>query len=324
MGDEFSEFRYDFADHLWVITPYYNPCNYERRRYNYEVFARTIRESGIPLLTVECAFGDQPFSLPESLDVVKVSSNSLLWQKERLLNLAVSWLPKSCKYVVWSDCDILFENKQWAVDTASLLDAVPLVQLFETCNRLPQDNLAAAAESDACASFASIVPNNPDTLHIGHFEKHGHTGYGWAARKDLLDEHGLYEYAIIGSADHYIAHAAFGDFEGKCMELMTAKDKTQLEHFKLWAEPFFRSVEGNVRAVPGSIYHLWHGDLEKRRYALRNRELTQYGYNPFTDILAPPGKPLEWRDFGKEELKLMFANYFASRQEDGSAETRVQ
>ncbi|MBI3633739.1 MAG: hypothetical protein HY226_05630 [Candidatus Vogelbacteria bacterium] len=320
--EAFEEFRYKRAEGLWVITPYFNPCGYKRREFNYKVFARALERSGIPLLTIECAFGDQSFTLPESHDIVRVRSNSLLWQKERLMNLAISWLPKACTAVAWADCDLLFGNPNWAVDTMRLLEKVPVVQLFETCNRLPEENLANRAGGDVCRSFASVTPSDPSILNLGHFEKHGHTGYGWGATRELLERHGLYEYAIIGSADHYISHAAFGDFAGPCMKLMMDGDEPQLEHFRNWAEPFYRDVAGKVAAVPGEVLHLWHGDLKQRKYLLRNHQLTKYRFDPFTDLVARPGRPFEWAPGvhkEKSELVEMFAGYFASREEDGQS-----
>ncbi len=315
----YAEFRYRPAKGLWVITAYYNPCGYERRYYNYRVFVDTLCQSGIPLLTVECAFGNQAFTLPKDPNVVQIRSSSVIWQKERLLNLAISWLPASCRYVAWVDCDVLFLNPHWANDTVELLNHVPLVQLFETCNRLPEENLAKQNCGSVCNSFGSITPRNPALLKTGHFEKHGHTGYGWAARRELLDRHGLYEYAIIGSGDHYIAHAAFGDGDGSCLDLMTDRDRKQIRHFQDWAIPFSESVEGRVGATPGGVLHLWHGNLEKRRYLLRNRELTELEFDPFTDITALPGKPLEWSStLRKPKLISMLQEYFASREEDGS------
>lgn len=316
---DYSNFRYRPAKGLWVITAYYNPCGYGTRYKNYRIFAETLKQSGINLLTVECAFGEQPFTLPRDQKVVQVRSRSVIWQKERLLNLAISWLPPSCRYVAWIDCDLLFLNPNWAKETAELLDEVSLVQVFKTCNRLPERNLSEKDRGSVCRSFGDVAPADPAILKLGHFEKHGHTGYGWAARRELLDKHGLYEYAIIGSGDHYIAHAAFGDGNGACLGLMTGKDQKQIRHFQDWAVPFSESVAGRVSATPGEVLHLWHGDLEKRKYLRRNRELTELGFDPFTDIAAAPGKPLEWSvSMNKPGLSAMFEEYFASRQEDGS------
>jgi hypothetical protein len=317
---DFDDLRYRSAPELQVITTYYNPCGYRTRRRNYDIFAATLRLSGIPLLTIECAFGTQPFSLGPALDVVQIRSRSLIWQKERLLNLAVSWLPKSVRFVAWLDCDLLFENPQWAFETVSALRAYPLVQVFEQCNRLPRQNLAGIERGDVCRSFGSLAPNDPSLLSTGNFDDHGHTGYGWAARRELLDAHGLYAYAIAGSGDHYIAHAALGDIDGTCIQRMMANDPTLLRHFADWARPFYRSVRGRVGVgvVPGTVYHLWHGDLKHRHYMDRHIEIAKVGFDPYTDLVATPGRPLEWKPgLRKPELNRIFMQYFSARREDG-------
>ncbi len=184
---------------LWVVTPYYNPVGYQTRRRNYEIFMKLMRESGIPVLTIECAFGDQSFDLPESVDVVKVRGSSLLWQKERLLNLAISWLPRSCDSVAWLDCDLIFTDPNWAKKTVAALQSSPIVQVFDTCHQLPEHFMDVQEGCRLCASFAHIVCNNRTVLRSGRYEDHGHPGYAWAARREILERHGLYEFAIAGS-----------------------------------------------------------------------------------------------------------------------------
>lgn len=316
-GKLLADFRYRFAANLWVITAYYNPIGYQTRRKNYEIFSQIMRQSGIPLLTVECAFGDQKFDLPESNDVIHIRSDSMIWQKERLLNLAISWLPLSCKYVAWLDCDLIFTNLNWAQETIVLLENHPLLQVFETCNRLDQDNLQTET-GDICQSFGKIIQDNRSALNTGHFIDHGHTGYGWAVRKNILDKHGLYECAIAGSADHYMAHAALGDLESECVKRMMLYNPRLISHFQEWGQLFYKSVQKKVGVVSGEVLHLWHGDMENRKYYLRHLELAEHGFNPYTDLIAVPGKPLQLKsDPTKPGLKKWFQSYFASRQEDG-------
>lgn len=322
-GKRLADFVYRYVPGLWVITAYYNPAGFRTRRANYEAFAFLLRRSGIPMLTVECAFGDQPYDLPESADVIRVRSESMLWQKERLLNLAVSWLPPTCKCVAWLDCDLVFANPDWAAETVARLERVPVVQVFTTCNRLPQDYPTAIAGGNVCESFASVVGREPQVLATGKFEDHGHTGYGWAARRELLDRHGLYEYAVAGSADHYMAHAALGDIASPCIERMMLRNPSLLAHFREWAEPFHASVQGGVGAVAGEALHLWHGDLADRKYYLRHVELAELAFNPYTDLVATPGKPLEFKPVTEKQedrlrrLKDWFQSYFTGRREDG-------
>lgn len=301
---------------LTAITTYFNPCHYERRKRNHEVFTASLRASGIPCVTVECAFNDDPFDLPDSIETIRVRSDSVVWQKERLLNLAASWLPRNCRYVAWLDCDILFTNPDWAADTARLLERHPVVQVFETCLRLTQDNQPENSV-DRVRSFGSIVPNDGKTLDSGNFEKHGHTGYGWAMRREIFDTIGLYEHAICGTADHLMAHAIYGDC-GFCIGRAFKNNARQIRHFTEWSKRFHSVTSKSLGVVPGEILHLWHGDLANRRYMIRMHDLVDLQYDPYQDVVMDPGKPVRWHpDMRKPELKEYFVKYFESRREDG-------
>ena len=93
------------------------------------------------------AFGDAPFDLPAGPDVIQVRGPDVLWQKERLLNIAVSRLPARARKVAWLDGDLLFADPDWAGETARLLDDEPEVfaQYWE-----------AMAEHNVAAQLASI------------------------------------------------------------------------------------------------------------------------------------------------------------------------
>ncbi len=303
---------------LWVITVYYNPCGYKSRRSTYDTFISSMRQSNQNVLTIECVFGDEPFELPGSPDVIKVRSASLLWQKERLINIGTQYLPPSCKYVAWIDCDVLFENRYWATETCHLLsDSCTVVQLFESCVRLNRDGSIGEIPDEA-ESFASVTTKDISTLDCGRYDKHGHTGYAWAMRRELFDELGLYEYAVSGSADHFMAHAIYGTY-GFCIENALKHDPRQISHLTRWGDSFHSLAQGKLGAVSGIIYHLWHGSLDKRDYFRRMWKITELGFNPDTDLISLPGQPLEWRPEvlqNKPELVSYFAEYFESRQED--------
>lgn len=303
------------ADGLWVITTYFNPCRYKSRRRNFDVFANTMRQSGIPLIVVECAFGDDNFELPNSLDVIKVRASSLLWQKERLLNLAVSWCPPEAKYIAWIDCDIIFKNSNWAVDTAALLEEkYMIVQLFETCTRIAP--ASANFHQTHVPSYGAIAPHDHSLITCGHFEHHGHTGYGWAMRREVFDTVGLYEYAVCGTGDHFIAHAAFGLY-GPCIDMAMKGNARGRRHLLKWSEKFHKIVDGRLSATPGDILHLPHGSLVNRKYMERSHIINELGFDPYQDVTAPPGRPLEWNPaMVNPKLKEYFHEYFLGRRED--------
>lgn len=302
---------------LVAITTYFNPCRWNTRRINYDLFKAGMAAAGVPCITVECAFADDDFELPPSLDVIRIRAGSLLWQKERLLNLAASWLPASCRYVAWLDCDVLFDDPRWPADLIAVLGQKKVAQLFETAIRL--DRHGTGESEPRARSFASVMSKKPETLEANRYDLHGHTGYAWAMRRKIFDEVGLYESAVSGSADHFMAHAIFGRY-GFCVENALKHDARQIAHLKQWGGRFHDCVRGSLGVVPGAIRHLWHGDLADRRYFLRMHDITDLGFDPYVDIVAEPGEPLAWArniEAKKPGLVAYFANYFASRREDG-------
>ena len=86
----------DFADSpLYAITCMFNPCGYRVRSELHKKFAAHIESLGIPLITAECATGDQDFAVtrPNEVNHVQVRSRSALFLKENLLNLALKRVP---------------------------------------------------------------------------------------------------------------------------------------------------------------------------------------------------------------------------------------
>src|SRR5208282_413882 len=123
----------------------------------------------------------------------------VMFQKERLLNVAISGLPSDCRKVAWLDCDVLFQNPDWLAHTSKLLDRFALVQPFQEVVLLPKGKICSSGESVPCAeSFASVFRSAPTKHLAGNFWKHGHTGFAWAARRDLLVSHGLYDACVAG------------------------------------------------------------------------------------------------------------------------------
>jgi hypothetical protein len=312
--------RYEPSDELTLLTTYFNSHGYRTKRRNYDRFRERIEASGLRLVTVECAFGTDEFELPPGPGVRRVRGRDLMWQKERLLNLAISELPKSARKVAWLDGDILFERPDWAVRAARLLDDVPVVQLFDRAIRLPRDHDAYTGAGDLWDSFAAVYRTRPQILLSGDFAAHGHTGFAWAARREWLDAHGLYDACIAGSGDHMIAHAACGDWTSPCIRRIIGDNNRHRDYFTAWAKRQYRDVRAALGCVPGTLLHLWHGETENRRYVLRNRELAEFGFDPSADVRIGASGCWEWSS-RKAELHRWARDYFGHRREDGEPDS---
>jgi hypothetical protein len=200
---------------LWIITTYYNPAGYRTKRINYERFAAPLRAANISFVTVECAYGDESFELAAGPHVIQVRGRDVMWVKERLINLALARLPRHVTKVAWLDADILFTNPDWAQQTSALLDAWPLVQPHDWVGRMARGKFTFAGRLRC--SFACQLQRRPESAQLSG-AAHGQPGIAWAARRDLIETHGLYDAAIIDGGDELFAHAAGGGLNSRCVK----------------------------------------------------------------------------------------------------------
>ncbi len=306
---------YKYVDDVWIIASYFNFNSYESKQQNLSVFLKSLDQSGLNYLLVECAFKAEPFVLPRSLHTIHVRCHSVMWQKERLLNLAISRLPKSCTKVVWLDADILFQNPDWVKETSRLLDKHPVVQPYEKVIRLFRGTQNYTGKGDAYVSFASVLALRPGFFLSGNFDAHGHTGFAWAARRELLEKYSLYDYSISGGGDHLMAHGFCGDRSSPCVQRMVGRNTPYADSFSRWTKRVYGAVESDIGCVPGTILHLWHGQWVNRRYSERARELLKLNYDPSKDLRLGRNNVWEWTNKNRP-LQAWASEYFTLRKED--------
>lgn len=310
--------RYEPVSDLGVVACYFNPCGFRVRAENLARFSAPLRASGIPFVLVEAAFPGETFSLPEA-DALQVRARDVMWQKERLLEVAVAALPARCTKVAWLDADVLFEREDWAVATSRALDEHVVVQPWSEAVRLPRGATAAgAAGEDVYRGFAAVFAEAPGRHLEGKFETHGHTGFAWAARRDVLADPGLFCACIAGSGDHMMAHGFLGDSESPCIARIVGKRGPHVAHFRDWVCRVDDVVGGRMGVVPGRLLHLWHGTIENRRYVQRNQELLALGFDPATDVRIGETGCWEWAS-DKPDLHGWARRYFVERREDEDA-----
>lgn len=303
----------DFA----VITTYFNPCGYRSRRFNYEVFSQECRKRNAELFTIECIFGEnQSFDLDPAPNVIQLRASSVLWQKERLINhLVRSFIPAKYTKIAWIDCDLIFEDPAWVAQASKLLDVHRVIQLFEHVDRLPRGGRVEDSIGDRSRSFASVW-RDPKTVDREGWDNHGHTGYAWAARRDLFPQTGLYDAAILGNGDDLMAHAFIGELSSVCITENYDQDQAMHHHYHQWAKRAYDYCQGDLGYLPGTVFHLWHGDYENRRYIERLHEMKEIGFDPFVDITIDHVGCLRWAT-DHPKLHRFALDYFALRKEDG-------
>lgn len=307
---------------LWAITCYFNPLAWQRRLWTYKQFHHALN---IPLLTVELGRqGELDLTTNDADQLLQIPHGATLWQKERLLNLAISALPRECEAVVWLDCDVLFNKPDWPQATLQVLEQSAIAQLFQRVHYLDQawqpgqayqGSIIRTRPSIASGVAAGLTPDTA-LAHPAPEQRPGTyaNGMAWAARRELLDRHGLFDAGIIGGGDRAISCAAWGSYQ-HVFEWHRLNERQQ-RYYLNWAEPFHQDCDGQIGVVPGDIHHLWHGAARNRGLGSRHEHLAQFNFDPFQDIAIDEQGCWRWAS-NKPAMHAFFQDYFASRREDG-------
>jgi len=305
---------------MWAITAYYNPARFKTRLPNYRIFHANL---ATPLVTVELSF-DGHFELTEKdADVlIQISGGAVLWQKERLLNLALKSVPRDVGSVAWIDGDVIFERTDWVDEAKKQLIDLNVVQLLsDQVDLKPEDhrtNFDYQHTPSSGHGVVSMISQNkfaqPDaSATSGRARRSFAWGLAWAARRQILEDHGLYDTMIVGGGTRALVSAMYGQFD----EVIDAfqLNAARKEHYLRWAQPYHDAVGERVGYVPGRIFHLWHGDIENRNYAGRYRGLVDSNFEP-DDLEIGSNGAWQWAR-SKPELEKFLLNHFISRAEDG-------
>ena len=285
---------------FWCVTAYFNPIGYRSKITNFKIFCDRLRAQGAKLFAVECALPHQDFVLQEFLppeNLIQVRSRHIIWQKERLLNMAVERLPEACDKVAWLDCDVYFRDKRWIARATKMLEDYKIIQLYSRRYLLDRDGSIYKKEGRYLRGWLAQIE------HTGKYDG-GHPGYAWAARRDFILKHPLYERCITGVGDFLFACAVCN-----LHKHLIGKD------FHEWADQIVPAVENSVSYLPGSIYHLYHGPYEKRNYLEAVMKIGESTFDPKIDLRVNRDGCLEWAT-EKEIIHQACKGQLKDREED--------
>ncbi|MFH1726901.1 MAG: hypothetical protein ABIA04_00595 [Pseudomonadota bacterium] len=131
---------------FWGITTYFSYSKNDIRYKNYQIFRENSKKQGLQLITIELAKTNKSFQLIKEKDaeiLIQLKSDSVLWQKERFLNIALNKLPKTCKYVCAIDCDIVINDKNWISKSIEALKKHKAIQPFKYAILMKKDKSPA-------------------------------------------------------------------------------------------------------------------------------------------------------------------------------------
>jgi hypothetical protein len=284
--------RSDFA----LITTHFNPHRFRRLKETYYQWRPTIEA---PVICYEMVLGDADPEIAGSV-VIRGDENNLLWQKERLINLAIERLPDDIRYVGWLDHDMVFTNPNWLSESIDKLESgVDALQPFDRIDYLDVSGQVIFSQAGALAMFLQGKANQSGP------------GAAWFATREFLRKiGGLYEGNAVGGGDA----VWFSGLTGEKMHFLQRQPPAVQLDAKRWMDGI---TQPRVDYVPGTIRHLWHGDRKDRQYVSRDAILCEFDVDPTRDLAIDQNGLLTWTPAAPAALRTAVRDYFASRREDG-------
>jgi hypothetical protein len=301
-------------DELHFITCFFNPLKWRSRRENFERFYTSLRRFTKNVHVVECTYGDAERELTVEYSHHVRVAGAFLWIKENLLNIAIRRLPGSCRYVAWLDSDVIFESECLIEDTIAALGEWKMVQLFTRAHHLRRNGeIESTLPGFAWGHLRKSIP----------YQTH-HEGFAWAARREILEKlGGLFEYAILGGGDAFMAGSAVGRLQQQYLKVYFGLPHRivevpfhpeYLELLRREGARWREEIGDSVGCVAGDVRHLWHGPLNRRYYRERRLMLARHQFNPHSDLRRNAEGILEWN--GNESLQAALNRVLQLRSED--------
>jgi len=296
-----EELRY-----FYVICVMFNPARSRSRIKLYLNFKRQMEKFGVKLITVECAYEESPFTLTRhnyEPHNIQVSTQSSFFQKEKIINLALSKLPNDAKYVVWCDCEVDFLNPLWVSDTIKALHVFKTVQVFDDVVLLGQNGEEVKKEK----GFSAQLYEKPEMDKTAFESSTSACGYAWGFRMDALKEiGGLLDFSPLGNCDKIMAYCLAKRMEDYIPSNLQTNFK---EMVKAWQKKASVVFSTGIGFIPGTIRVSWSCARKDRKTYDKWEILQGNNFDPKNDMFKDDND-LYYLDFQKVKLKSDLKNMF--------------
>lgn len=288
-------------DDLDVVLCHYNPSNWKTTpRLLYET-CESLVDAGLSPIVAQVTFPRQtPAEVPAGVSCIHYESDSVLFLKENLWNLAAA--RTSRKKLLFLDADVFFSRRDILDAVSESLESHDVIQPFSVAAWLSRDG---GVELTREPSVAAVEKGEQPLL--GRF----HPGFAWGMTREFFDRcDGFYERHPLGGGD---AAFVFAMTEG-VPRLPKSESHAFAEtgSYKAYRAKML-SIHPRVGHLAGTVYHRWHGTRDNRKYEERYKFMPPPQNGEYPLVKRDDGL-LVWKSSEHSDLA---AEYFQSRNEDG-------
>lgn len=295
MGKQFKDIKQYHSpidNNIAVCIVYFNAGNYIRPFMNYLYTTNILHKSDIPTYTLELTYPGQIAALPDNDTILHVKSNSYMFHKENLLNILVSKLPDIFTKIVCLDCDVVFDDLNWINEVSTALDRLDVVVPYH-------DGCLLSSTYDSITSNAITITDTRYKTETEFFC----AGYGIAMHRSFFNELGFYEYAILGGGDKML----LSPFMRRQLMINEFGSNKRSEYLSAISD-----MNLKYGFIPGTVYHMPHGELSSRQYLERHGLLSNLLID--TELTKNIDGVLEFKIPSKYNAIVL--HYFKNRNED--------
>jgi len=289
-----------------IIIVFYNPGSSIRIIQNLLYVRNMLRK--FPLYIGELAFGDTPFELEASENVIQFRSDSYMFYKENLIKCVEKHIPEKYTKIMTMDADVVYDNPRWYYIISNGLDRLEVIHGFckaswLNMNFTPTYLDKTLLEPGLCIRISCLLERNYPVKH---------PGFAWAFRRQWFKKYYVFDYAVIGAGDDVLANIIMNNNNNLPGVSYYANDLDKIEKVE-------DCVAGAAALV---LYHLPHGSRLNRayisRHALLAELLERFKITRISEaLIRREDGILEWKPEYKEEFNKTLRQYFIDRQDDG-------
>ena len=302
-----------------IITSFFNPLNFKSRKSNLIRFMEFLKESGVDehFYICEILFDGQEPSVKHK-NVLHLKSNSILWHKEKSLNILEKIIPETYTKIIWVDADIMWFNKNWYSDISKLLEDYNMIHPMKCCRFLDYRKQHIYSKNSYVAEKILNGGEIPITT------KRGDLCYGFAMafKREFFHKFGLFDRGLIGHGDFYNIISIEENWLDTLSKLLSKDnsitaikvDSIFKNYIINYVDMCNKWINNKYSFYDDEIVHLYHGELTNRKYNTRSKIFSDLY---FDDIFVQGSNGLyEFKESVSEYATEFFKTYFLNRKDD--------
>lgn len=292
-----------------VVLAFFQPVSYELPRRHFHAVVQTLHAQGVPLVIAQAVLhGQKPQPVPSAIPSTVIRTDSLLFHKESLWNIAARQLTDAEK-LIFLDADLVFARSDWLERCSDALSTYDVIQPYSEARWLDRDGLVDMAR-----------PPASDAIRDGLKPalKYYHPGFGWGITRRAFNRlGGFYDLSVAGNGDALFAlalrenilHDAVLAWYGAKQDKSVMSDS--YKSYRRASAGLDLSVGTPEEVV---VTHLWHGERANRNYIERGNLFPRRGNFEYAVHRTDSGL-LEWDDVRPSNE--LVRKYFVGKRDDG-------